>query len=212
MKRVVFQHPFTCIIAGPTQSGKTTFVSNLLNQSSTLIEPSPDQITYCYSCYQDAYKQLENLPIKFVKGLPSIDEFDPNVNNLIILDDLMEQCEKDKEILNLFTVDSHHQYISTIFITHNLYSRGKYMRTINLNAHYLVLFNNPRDPSQLNHLARQMFPTNSKYLIESYQDAVSKPYGYLFIGLKQSTDNNHRVKTGILLTDKYYIFYVPKDN
>ncbi len=39
--------------------------------------------------------------------------------------------------------------------------------------------NNPRDKLQIEVLARQMFPNNSKYLIEAYEDAVrSSEYGY----------------------------------
>lgn len=209
MEKCIFKHPFTSIIAGPTQSGKTTFVTKVLNQRQQLIEPAPDHITYCYSRYQEAYRQLEHLPIRFVEGLPAIDEFDPRKNNLVIFDDLMEQCEKDKSILHLFTVDSHHKNISTFFITQNFFSKGKYMRTISLNSHYIILFKNPRDMSQIFHLARQMFPTNPNFLIESFEDAVvNKPFGYLFIDLKQNTPKNMRVRSGILIDEKEKIVYI----
>lgn len=110
-----------------------------------------------------------------------MDEFDSSKNNIVIINDLMMQSEQDKSILNLFTVDSHHQNISVFFLSQNLLSQGKYMRTISLNCHYIILMNNPRDRSQINFLARQIFPTHSKFLVESYIDATSTQFGYLFL-------------------------------
>lgn len=211
MDNVVFHHPFTCIIAGPTQCGKTTLVKNILTTRDQLIQPKPDNIIFCYSRFQESYNELSHLPIKFNEGLADLeDELDSRKNNLIILDDLMEQCEKNKSILSLFTVDSHHKNISCIFITQNFYSKGRYMRTLSLNSHYLIIFNNPRDISQIYFLARQMYPNNPNFLIECFEDAVvNKPYGYLFIDLKQSTPKEYRIRTGILL-DEEKIVYVAK--
>ena len=36
-----WKHPFTCIVAGPTGCGKTMFVARLLQNASTMIDPSP---------------------------------------------------------------------------------------------------------------------------------------------------------------------------
>jgi UDP-N-acetyl-D-mannosaminuronic acid transferase (WecB/TagA/CpsF family) len=43
-------------------------------------------------------------------------------------------------------------------IVQNLFHRGKHHRTISLNAHYMVLFKNQRDVSQIMALAHQMYP------------------------------------------------------
>lgn len=136
----VFQHPFTCIIAGPTQCGKTTFVRNLIDECQTLIHPKPDLITYCYSRFQDGYNNFsKDTQIVFKEGFPNIDDFDSTKVNLLIIDDLMEQCEKDKSILNLFTVDSHHKNISVIFISQNIFSKEKIYA---YNEHKFSLFSN----------------------------------------------------------------------
>ena len=153
-----------------------------------------------------------NPQIEFLKGLPDIDEINSNENNLIILDDLMSDCEKDKSILNLFTTDSHQKNISVFLITQNLFSQGKFSRTISLNCHYLIIMNNPRDRSQIFYLSRQMYPNNSKFLIECYSDAVeNKQFGYLFIDLKQTTDKNFRVQTGILNGEERIIYQLRND-
>ena len=58
-------------------------------------------------------------------------------------------------------------------------------------------------------MARQMFPTNPSFLIECYEDATNKQYGYLFLDFHQKTDNKQRVQTGIT-NDEQRCFYQQK--
>ena len=204
-------HPFTAKICGPTQSGKSTFLKQILYKNQSLIEPAPERIVYCYAKWSDGFNDLKQVTpyIEFVEGLPDISQFNSQQNNLLILDDLMNEAEQNKSILELFTTDSHHSNISVFLTSQNIFSQGKYARTISLNCHYLIILNNPRDKAQVHHLARQMFPTNSQYLIECYEDATQQKYGYLFLDFKQSTDNKHRVQSGITY-DSTRIIYIPK--
>jgi hypothetical protein len=71
--------------------------------------------------------------------------------------------------------------VSVLYQTQNLFPPGKLSRTISLNSHYMLIFQNPRDSLGVSTLARQMFPKCIHYLLEAYGDATSKPYGYLFI-------------------------------
>ena len=122
----------------------------------------------------------------------------------------MTSVEKDKEMVNLFTTDSHHANISVFLITQNLFSQGRYARTISLNCQYLIVLNNPRDRAQIYSLARQMFPANPNFLIECYQDATSQKYGYLFLDLSQSTDNKFRIQSKILPGETKIIYQEKK--
>jgi hypothetical protein len=70
----------------------------------------------------------------------------------------------------------------------------------------MILFRNPRDKQQIQILARQMFPNNSRFLIESFEDATLKPHGYLLIDLNQNSEMRNRIQTGILPNEKR-IFY-----
>jgi energy-coupling factor transporter ATP-binding protein EcfA2 len=210
----VFKHPFTCMLAGPSKSGKTTLLKKILQLNNILIDKQPTRIVYCYSIWQPAFNELRTTvspTIEFVQGLPDIDEFSSSETNLLILDDLMRECGKDSSICKIFTVDSHHKNISVFFITQNLFSKEKNTRTINLNCNYLIIFNNPRDRTQISFLARQMYPEQPKFLLECYQDAVeNKQYGYLLIDLTQSTQPKFRVQTGIIPVEDERIIYQPK--
>ena len=134
--------------------------------------------------------------IVFQQGLPNVEQFDGRTRTLLILDDLMNDV--DESVSTLFTRGSHHLNVSVIFITQNIFQSSKYGRTINLNAHYLILFKNPRDAAQISYLARQMYPKKSNFLIEAFNDATSRPFGYLFLDLKADTDEEIRVRTNVL--------------
>ena len=102
----------------------------------------------------------------------------PSIRNLVVIDDLMHELSNDQRMTNLFTKGCHHRNLSVIFILQNIFHRGKELRDMSLNSHYLVVFKSPRDSSQVNHLARQMFPGHVKYMQEAFEDVTKRPYGY----------------------------------
>ena len=145
---------------------------------------------------QDAKKYIQHT---FVKGVPCDSEsmIIPSKRNLVVIDDLMQELSNDPGITSLFTKGCHHRNLNVIFIVQNIFHRGKELRDVSLNCHYLVLFKSPRDGSQINHLAKQMFPGHIKYMQESFQDATSRPYGYLLCALKPETPTVFRLRTNV---------------
>jgi len=83
------------------------------------------------------------------------------------------------------------------------------MRTISLNAQYIVLFKNPRDNSQFEHLARQLYPHTSRLAVEAYKNATTEPYGYLLVKLRSEQDEDLRLRTHIFPSERQ-IVYVSK--
>ena len=204
----VFTHPFNCVIAAPTMGGKTFLIKEILKFKDVMISPSPTKIVYCYKAWQPTYDEIRsnNTSILFHKGIYDMNKFKPTENNLIVLDDLMQECINDPEILSLFTVGTHHTSTSVFFLSQNIFSKGKYSRDLSLNSNYIINFKNPRDQLQMQVLARQIFGNKSKYLMESYDDATKKPYGYIFLDLRQDTELRNRVQTGILPFQKRIIY------
>lgn len=198
--------PFTCVISGPTGSGKSVFVQRLLKHAKAVIEPPPERILYCYGAYQEMFSKIEG--VEFKEGLPSPDEFDGKEHSLVIIDDLMH--ETNAVVSKLFTKGSHHTNTCVIYITQNIFNQNKETRNIALNTQYLVLFKNVRDKLQITYLARQMYPANPKHMIESYTDATSEPYSYLFVDLKPNAIESHRLKACIFPDDEHNYVYVPK--
>ena len=204
---VPWNHTFGAIIAGPSRAGKSTFLAKLLKFRNEMIIPSPDKVYYCYSEWQLLYETECFSDVEFHHGELCIDVLNKEENNLVIYDDLLSECSENIEMM--FTKYSHHRNTSVIFITQNIFQKNKYMRTMSLNASYLVLFKNPRDIKQIQYLSSQMYPKKSNFLVESFDDATSKPFGYLMIDLCQQTPEELRVRTGIFPDEKTYI-YIPK--
>ena len=76
---------------------------------------------------------------------------------ILVLDDLMRNCSDEERILHLFIMVSHHCDVTCTYLTHNLFPPGKFSRSVSLNAHYIIAFNNPRYTLGFRTLAEQAF-------------------------------------------------------
>ena len=209
-----WKHLFTCCMCGPTGCGKTRFVQRFLAHLSEMCTVRFDRVLFYYAEWQEAYRTAfkSNGPvIEFREGLPQVGDYssDNEKKKLLILDDLMRESSSDV-ILDLFTKGSHHKNISVIFITQNVFHKGKAQRDISLNTKYLVLFKNPRDKAQIQHLARQIHPEDSAFLREAYIDATRAPHSYLFIDLSQDCLDEFRFRANIFPDDGTHCAYLPK--
>lgn len=197
---IQFKHPFNSLFSGPSQCGKTTILRQILeNHSETIngIDEKILKVVWCFGKWQPYYdKPLKNVEIKYVEGMP--DEEDVVGYNIIVIDDLMQQIDKNPYISLLFTAGTHHDKQSVIVLTQNFYQKGEVCNTIRKNAHYVILFKDPGDTSQVRTMSWRMFPENPKYLISAYRLATSEPHGYLLIDRTQSTDDNNRLRTRIV--------------
>ena len=202
-KHLKFKHPFTCMTAGPTSSGKTVLIRRILKYYKNVIYFKNENIDklkviWAYGQWQDLYNEkLPNVDITYIEGLPSEDEIMSDKPHVIIIDDLMTELGNDKKLSNIFTKGSHHNNISVIFIAQNIFHQGSQMRTISLNCHYMLLMKNPRDRAQIIALASQIYPNQTKFFIEAFNDATKSQYGYIKVDMKQDTPDKLRVQTRI---------------
>ena len=196
---LVFKHTANIFISGPSGSGKTEFVKKMIEYKEDLFDIQPQQIVWCYKECQSAYNILqerEGSKIKFILGIPDDEDdivTDVSVPHLVIFDDMLG--DKDEEKIKLwFTRKGHHRNASVVYITQNLFQQSKASRTISLNAHYLVLFQSPRDKMQIKVLSNQL---QAPHMIPAFNDATSKPHSYLLVDLKPTTPNYLRFRTDI---------------
>jgi len=136
-----FKHPFTCILSGPSGSGKSSFcIRCLQNLDALCTERDFDGgVIWCYSekIAVPSPTVLSN-NILFNEGVPA--DFDNARDRpfLVILDDLLNDVYS-KQVCDLFTKGSHHRNISVILITQNLFHQGRFCRDLSVNAKHLVL-------------------------------------------------------------------------
>ena len=196
--------PFSMGVFASRLSGKSVFTKNLLLKE--IISPPVKKVVWVYKTWQPMFDELNMLNIEFLDDLPNFETM--GKDTLIVIDDFMSEASNSKQVQSLFT-RGRHLGLSVIYLSQNLFHQGKYSRDMSLNMDYIVLFKNVRDATQIGHLARQMYPQNSKFLLWAYNDATSQPYGHLFLDLKPNGNESLRVRGNIL--DEHQTVYVPKN-
>merc|ERR1712035_110494 len=111
------------------------------------------------------------------------------------MDDMMDGVVGDSKMMKVFTERSHHQNISVIFMTQNIFHPGKTARTISLNTQYMVLFENARDRQQIKTLAKQMYPEKWMSFMDRFRKETAKPYGRMIVDLRPGIAEKDRFLT-----------------
>lgn len=178
-----------------------------------IISSPIENIVCIYDCWQPLYDELMKMvDIKFIQGIPNaLDDDDllpVSKNNLLIIDDVMKDASSNTQIEKVFTQYVHHRNLSAIYLVQDLFFQGKSSRTISLNTNYLIIFKNPRDSHQIAVLARQMYPGNTRFFLESYKNATEKPFGYLLIDYKARTPDAYRLRSEMF--SEHQAVYVQK--
>lgn len=209
---VKFRHPFTCLIAGPTCSGKSNITFKIIKYREKIINGKINSVVYCLPPFQtiDVPEFIKNdINVEFRSGIPDFETL--NENCLVVLDDLMSNASSD--VMSLFTRQSHHTNVSVIFLVQNIFFGGnKFFRTISLNCHYIICMKNPRDRLQMSTLASQILPENSAFLKRAFANATEKPFGYLLFDLTQKCSDTLRFRTNIFPNDRpQNIFFIQGD-
>lgn len=207
---ITFQAGLPIAVVGPTGSGKSTFVKKLVQFRKSLFKPTVSKVLYCYGVWDSAYDELMmDDDVEMMEGLPDAEKIgamnDGNFN-LLILDDLLGRVVDDINMQELFCVHARHFNITTVFVTQNLYQKGKYSRTISLQIQTFILFKNRRDVSQIKMLGRQMFCSKGWKLIEAYDDVIaSDEYGYVVVDSTPHCHEDLRIRTRIFpLNGQYF--------
>ena len=178
----------------------------------------PERIVWFYGRHHpDLFCSFtQEIPsIEFYEGLPTNIEvmFDRSKRNICIIDDLMQSASGNQLAENLFT-NGRHLNLSVVSLSQSLFYTGKKCRTISLNSTCIVVFKNPRDQTQIRHLACQMFPSKPKFLQAAYEEETKDPYRYLFLDFHPNSPEFARVGGNIFpydLLEDPCCLYLPKD-
>ena len=181
----LFSLPLSMIVGGPTGVGKTRFVKDLLDdlrqgEGYTLnvtLFYGTDQALFDRMGIDKKYQGLNDF-VSVVKNLQRLDTKDDlppgskeRVHNVLIVDDLMTEVVKKREVADVITRGISHQGLSIILIYQNLLPQDKYARTIAMNVHYKVCFYNYQTAGQFKAVVAQM-ESGKETLIEMYRALV----------------------------------------
>jgi hypothetical protein len=223
MAMIPFISPSAIIVTSPSQGGKTTFISALLQEHQALFDQRTTKIIYCYNTYSSKFDELQSKlgdTIVFKQGLPELDDIHKLSNNaehkILVIDDLAESACQSYAISQLFTVFVHHYNISVLFLTQNMHMKGKYTRTINLNAQVVVILASQKDNTCLLNIGRGKFPKNmyGSYFFDTFKSISAERYGYLVIDMHPKSNSLYQLRTKIFPADEELysgpIVYLPQ--
>ena len=210
-----FQIPSNMMLVGPTSSGKTTWLKNLVKYKDSLFATAPKSMLLFYKEHQKVYDEMEklmndgknggNLPVfkKYKNPPKSIEDlkeifstFSKKTPKIVVFDDYLDEI--GPPLKHLFTVLTHHYNCFTILLSQTLFEKKNDLRTLSINTQYMVLFNNPRDRMSISQLAKQVFPGRVELLNEAYLKATKeREYGYLLLDFHQRQDDRVRLRSNI---------------
>ncbi|NQY53283.1 MAG: hypothetical protein HRT42_06875 [Campylobacteraceae bacterium] len=181
------KHPANYLVTGPSQTGKTTFIFNIIENLEHVITPVIKNVVYIYGMYQKMFKKYEK-KVFFTDDLKYISaSFD--TPTLLILDDVMLSLGNSTELLELFTVRGHHRSISVILVLHNIFSIGKVFKSLKDNTHYYYITEYLQDMIKLKIFARQIGDSQDpNYFMSSYLDAIREKYNGLLVDVHPKSE------------------------
>ena len=120
----------------------------------------------------------------------------------------MDEGSSDKNVLDLFTKDSHHQQITVIYLCQDLFPSGKFAKTISRNAHYIIAFKNPRDQLGLRNLLQQSFPTQFREVLNTFRKVTNDwQFAYMLLELHPASRDDQHMLSHVLKDEGFMHCY-----
>lgn len=194
---------------GPSGSGKSWWIVNLIKHRESLFDTKFNRILYCapakksqihFQIYESIKKYFPETELIFGLPKPS-DLIGDLLPKLVIMDDLMQQIFSSPFMEEVFIQHSHHSSCSLIFTTQNFFNTGK-TKTIMRQCNYKVIFNSPSDQLILRHIGCQLKPETPNFLINIFSTLdrlfPQDDYKYILIDGEPKSKMKHlRVRTHI---------------
>ena len=203
------------LVVGPPGSGKTYKIIELLKNKDVLIRNGEkiQNIIFCYARWQSEYNAIKSMVRKWVKKLPSNEEYYDLVKeyrndggSIVVVDDFMSDIGKD--LVEIVTVTNRHTNTCLFLLFQSLFPSNPLARQISLNVRYIHIHKNPRENAQVQYLARQIQPKSYKWIIDSYHEATKKAYSSFLIDLNQDQDENLHFRSQILPSESPMIVWM----
>lgn len=183
-----------CIIAGPSNCGKTNLLINLIISEHGL--KFENIYVYSKTLWQPKYEYLEKLfrPLRGMEyhQFSSADEMvepkDVKPNSIIIFDDVI--CEKNQDIIKQYFSLGRHRSVDSFYLTTTYARVSKHL--IRDNCNFIILFR--QDELNLKHVFNDMgvgchmkFDQFQKFCFECWGGADK--YGFVVIDMDSEVDN-----------------------
>ena len=221
-----FETPLRMLVIAPSGTGKTFRLFKIIEFAREMFDNPKqfDTVIYYYSTWTSTFSQYEHLVTEWINKLPTEEEFVAKMNKykdkngcVMIFDDFMTEMTQD--IVNIYTKYSRNKNTSVITLWQDLFPKGKnrvaeVCRTLSLSATDLIIFKNTRDKSQFRYFARQFMPDRFRELTRLFNKVTNEPYTYLWIDVRNLSDNKFRIMSHVCLDEwpmRIYVFDIDSD-
>ena len=208
-----FESYSSFLVAGISQSGKTSWVHKLCLYSKCMFLNPVDKILYIYKHYEDdGFAELQDkLDITFTDELPDeayLRELSATYSHLLLIcDDGMRMLSEASDFVqDIVTRLNHHLRISSVFVTQNMYVKPKGGgQALSRCIHNTVFMSSAREAHAVKQLGIQLGQYN--LIKEAYSQISKKPHRYLVVALHPRRDADLRFVTDVFPgeTTKVYI-------
>ena len=191
--------PFRIIVGGGSGCGKTRITKKIVDNN--FFQSKFDKIIYNYPDYLNEVDVEFEQNVEYRPGLLNQESISLlRSNTLLIIDDLSIEVSDNKDIANLFAVETRKRNISIILINQNIYQPGKMFRNIRINAtgFFLFKFHSATDINKrlIRDLGLTEFVSN-KLLKKIYCDR----YKYIFIDLHPNSHSQFSCLSGNVFSE-----------
>ena len=206
---VIFRHPFSTIVAAPSNTGKSTLVFNIISKSDSIVLGGGfDCCVVIYKSWQPLYNEFrrEFAPkdvhffaksaVDTIIGKESL--IRRYLRPVVVCDDGLS-TETEDFVVDIFCRLGHHWNISIFLICHTIFDSHA-LRICHRNAKSLIIFACPRDQTGLRTLIYQMYPerNKAKLVLAAVQKELEKAYNYVLFDFDPRCPTEERIKCNIL--------------
>jgi hypothetical protein len=201
-----FRTPIRMTVFSFSGGGKTTFVSQLIDNQEEAFDKPFEKIYYFAKFSSSVPINIRNKVI-FQSDLPTEKHLENSGNErvLIVLDDLAH-CVYDSPVVQIMSQQGRHRNLSYIILTQNLFSRQRLARDINLNSNYIILLRVVRDLQCIQSLSRQLTPLDPSRLSKIYYKYITQPFKALVIDLNVECNDLLRFRSDVFNEEATEIF------
>ena len=213
-----------CLLIGSSESGKSTFLSNLIKNQDTVFPEAYSKFLFCsphldssYTASRDStyQKNLEEwakpAEIIFYNHIITKDELleqaDATLRGriLLIVDDFSEAITNDPLVYDLFSKYASHRSIHTCISLHqgvkSRKSHGNFASLISQNCNYLVIFRNIANRAAIGEMSKNIFPYCKNFLQRCLNEVTTVCGQHAYIckdaNLKNPLNNKYEIRTNI---------------
>lgn len=225
VKSIQFCENFTMMVCGPSDSGKTIFITQVITNRDRICSYPPVKIVVVYCNAESNLTQFAHVKINvseldnehygadyleryFIETATGKKETDAP-HSLVVFDDCQMKPNLVKAISALFNGNARHNNMSLIYVGQKLFD-GHDQNRISTNTKYLVLFKNSRFKNECTTLNRQIHPGHPGILAAMLESL--NPHEHLLINFEpRLRDKRLQYVTNIFQTNHIVpVYVVPK--